>query len=70
MVVETGSGDMDIDLGKVKDPSIKAHTGSGECYVYSVDGTRKKVPSRYTVGNGECQVEIHTGSGDAEVRCY
>lgn len=70
VVVETGSGDMDIDLGKVKDPSIKAHTGSGECYVYSVDGTRKKVPSRYTVGNGECQVEIHTGSGDAEVRCY
>ena len=70
VVVETGSGDMDIDLGKVKDPSIKAFTGSGECYVYGVDGTRRKVSSRYTVGNGECQVEIYTGSGDAEVRCY
>ena len=70
VLVETGSGDMDIDLGRVKDPSIKAHTGSGECHVYGADGTRRKVSSRYTVGNGECKVEINTGSGDAEVRCY
>lgn len=69
VVVETGSGNLDIDLGKVQDPSIKARTGSGECYVYSADGARRKVSSRYTVGNGECQVEISTGSGDAEVRC-
>lgn len=70
VLVETGSGDMDIDLGRVKDPSVKAHSGSGECYVYSVDGSRKKVSSYSTAGNGECQVEIRTGSGDAEVRCY
>lgn len=70
VLVETGSGDMDIDLGRVKDPSIKARTGSGECHVYGADGTRRKVSSRYTVGNGECKVEINTGSGDAEVRCY
>ena len=69
VVAETGSGDLDIDLGKVQDPSIKAHTGSGECYVYSADGARRRVSSRYTVGNGDCQVEISTGSGDAEVRC-
>ena len=70
VLVETGSGDMDIDLGRVKDPSIKAHTGSGECHVYGADGTRRKVSSRYPVGNGECKVEINSGSGDAEVRCY
>lgn len=66
--IDSGSGDVVLDVKEINGVRATVQTGSGDGVIQNGDSRHYVSRGECTVGEGGCQVVVHTGSGDAMVK--